>query len=101
MSAATATARIQAAAVKHRRDFNPREVMPQCTAWIDDTRAVFGAPLAIRAAEAGKLVVWGELTPGRAVVPVMDDFGRSARKAENAFKRAQAKSGKPPYAGAR
>lgn len=97
----SAAARVQAAAAKHRRDFSPREVMPICTAWIDDIREVFGAPVAIRAEEAGKTVVWGQLTQGRAVVLVLGDFGASAPKPENAFKRATPKTGKPTYTGSR
>jgi hypothetical protein len=50
------------------RDFNPREAMPLCTAFIDDMREHFGAPAGIVAREGGHEVVWGKpISRGRAV----------------------------------
>jgi hypothetical protein len=49
-------------------DFNPREVMPLCTAFIDDVRAHFGDPVGIVAHEGGRSLARGKpASPGRFV----------------------------------
>ena len=66
--------RVAAIAARHktRYDFDPREVMPLCTAFIDDMRDHFGAPAGILAEEAGKVVKWGRQLPAAGwVVPVL------------------------------
>ena len=66
--------RVAAIAARHktRYDFDPREALPLCTAFIDDMRDHFGAPVGILAEEAGKVVRWGRQLPaGHWVVPVL------------------------------
>jgi hypothetical protein len=40
-----------------------RQRMPNCTQWIDETRAEFGEPAGIWAAEGGEVVSWPEVKP--------------------------------------
>lgn len=94
--------RLERIVAKRRRDFNPREVMPECTAFIVGMREVFGAPVGIRATENGRVVSWGRLVEGAAVTPLpAGAFSAKVAKPENAPQRATPKSDVLPYALAR
>lgn len=84
----TAVERARAAAARHKRDFDPRQAMPLCTAFIDD----------IRAEEAGKIVRWGApISTGRGIVPLTGGWPAAASDRPNPA-RAERPAAKPASA---
>jgi len=70
---------VEAAAVKAQRLVERNALrleMPIVTAFIDDMRAVFGAPAYINAKEGGREVVWGVPSHDRATAYIVQPAER-------------------------